>query len=151
MKTINELRDYLLENYVNDIGDLDISCLDFSDFDGDVVLNGMKVKGSLHQDYQDVKGDLWQGNQKVGGDLTQSRQKVGGDLWQNGQKVDGTLWQGNQKVEGNLRQSYSTVKGNYYCVDVKVGGSINIDDPIELLKDITREELAKMGYRLKDE
>ena len=140
MKTINELRDYLLENYVNDIGDLDISCLDFSDFDGDVVLNGMKVKGSLHQDYQDVKGNLWQGNQNVGGDLTQNCQKVGIDLWQDDQKVDGALW-----------QSYSTVKGDYICMGIEVGGNIHIDYPTKLLKDITREELAKMGYRLKDE
>ena len=150
MKTINELRDYLLENYVNDIGDLDISCLDFSDFDGDVVLNGMKVKRNLHQDYQYVKGDLWQGNQNVGGVLIQGNQKVEGDLWQEHQKVGGNLLQRGQEVEGNLRQSYSTVKGNYDCAGIKVGGDIYTNEPTKILKKVTKKELEEMGYEVVD-
>src|SRR5690554_1171056 len=90
-KTIEELRDYLLENYVNEIGDLDISHLDFSDFEGDIVINKMKVKGNLHQDYQDVKGNLWQGSQNVGGDLWQSYSTTKGNYSCIGIKVGGLV------------------------------------------------------------
>lgn len=65
-KTIDEIRDWLLENAVDDSGDLDLSGLDFSNFDGDVYINRMKVKKSLNQDFQDVGECLWQGYQNVG-------------------------------------------------------------------------------------
>lgn len=116
-KTINELRDYLLRHYVDGEGDLYLGGLDFSDFDGDVYISGMKVKGDLQQDYQEVKGDLWQGR---------------------------------QNVEGHLWQSNSTVQGSYNCEGNRVGGSIYADEPTKLLKEVTRKELAEMGFEVID-
>lgn len=139
MSKINELRDYLLENYVNEQGDLYICGLDFSDFDGDVAINGMRVKGNLHQEHQDVKGDLYQ-----------SSQEVKGNLMQDGQKVDGVLWQSSQEVGGNLWQGFSEIKGNYTCEGIKVGGDIYTNEPKKLLKKVTRKELSEMGYEVID-
>ena len=96
MKTIEELRNYLLENYVNEYGDLFLGGLDFSDFDGDVYIGNMKVKGNLLQSCQEVKGNLYNRFNKYG---------------------------------RNLYEEPST----------------------KLLKEVTLEELAELGYKLKGE
>src|SRR5690554_4787196 len=93
MSKIDKLRDYLLENYVNEWGDLDLIGLDFSEFDGDILIGGMKVKGDLLQDYQKVQGDLFQGNQTVQGGLFQSRQKVQGNLHNRFSECGGILYE----------------------------------------------------------
>lgn len=73
--TIKDLEKIMLDNFVNEYGDLYISRLDFSDFDGDVYINIMKVKKNLYQNWQKVGGDLIQDNQKVGGYLRQNKLK----------------------------------------------------------------------------
>ena len=65
MKTIEETKKWLLENRVNKYGDLDLSGLDFSDFDGNVSIGHMKVKNNLVQNYQEVGLSLFQDGQKV--------------------------------------------------------------------------------------
>ena len=137
MKKI-ELRDYLLKNYVNAYGDLDITSLDFSDFNGNIYLWNMKVKGDLFQSNLEVQGNLHQGSQKVQGTLHQDDQEVQGNLSQSFQTVQGTLYQSGQEV-----------KGDYICKNVKVQGNIDFEEPIKILKPITLEELAKLGYELK--
>ena len=96
MKTKTEIKNWLLENAVDEFGDLMISNLDFSDFEGDVFIHGMKVQGNLIQSHQKVKGNLYNRNNKYG---------------------------------GNLHEEPSR----------------------RLLKEITTEELAKLGYTLKGE
>ena len=96
MKKIEELRNYLLENCVNERGDLILNGLDFSEFDGDVYIDSMKVQGDLIQSNQEVKGTLHNANSKYG---------------------------------RNLYETPST----------------------KLLKEISMEELDKMGYKLKGE
>ena len=127
-KTIEELRDYLLENYVDGDGDLFIEGLDFSEFDGNVYIGGMKVQG-----------DLYQRNHKVQGDLYQRDHKVQGNLFQNSHEVQGSLFQNSQKVQGN-----------YYCKNIKVKGVIKTNEPTKLLTEITLEELAELGYKIKE-
>lgn len=82
MSKINKLREYLLENYLDEMGNLNIIGLDFSEFEGDVIMSGMKVKGDLHIDYQEVKGDLWQDGQTVQGDLYNRLSEYGGELYE---------------------------------------------------------------------
>lgn len=72
MKSKEEIKKWLLENCVDSIGDLNLSSLDFSDFDGDIYTSNMKVKK-----------DLYQSHQAVGGSLTQDCQKVVGNIFQN--------------------------------------------------------------------
>lgn len=50
MLSKQEIKKWLLENCVNEMGNLDLSGLDFSDFDGNVDISYMKVKLSLSQD-----------------------------------------------------------------------------------------------------
>lgn len=102
MKTKKEIKKWLLENCINKYGDLDLSKLDFSEFDGNVIINKWKVKHNLHQDSQEVTGNLYQERQKVKGNLTQYEQKVDQNLFQDGQKVKGNIWQHNQQFKGIL-------------------------------------------------
>lgn len=96
---MKKLKDYLLENYVNEFGNLDIRGLDFSDFDGHVVISDIKVKGDLYQHNHKVEGNLYQDFQKVEGNLWQDEQKVRGNLHQDRQKVEGVLFQDKKKKE----------------------------------------------------
>lgn len=82
MKTIEELRNYLLENYVDDDGDLMLNGLDFSDFGGNVYINNMKVKGDLYQSGHDVQGNLYQSNNEAQGNLHNKNNEYGGDLYE---------------------------------------------------------------------
>ena len=66
MLSKQEIRDWLLKNAVNDEGNLDLADLDFSDFDGDVLIYNMKVKKSLQQSFQIVGENLYQDFQRVG-------------------------------------------------------------------------------------
>ena len=67
MLPIEEVKKWLIENRTNEIGDLDLSCLDFSDFDGNVDISELKVKKSLKQSWQKVGGDLHQIYQEADG------------------------------------------------------------------------------------
>ena len=104
MKTKEEIKEWLLNNCINENGILNLSGLDFSDFEVDIDISNMKVKGNLHQGNQEVKGDLSQNSQEVKGNLYQSFQEVEGNLYQRNQKVEGDLYQNSQEVEGYLRQ-----------------------------------------------
>lgn len=128
MKTIEEVRDYLLENRVSVAGDLNLRGLDFSDFDGDVIISRMKVKK----------------------DLIQSHCEVQGDLHQTCYKVQGNLYQNSHKVQGDLNQSYHEVQGDYYSRNIAVKGHVEYKKPTKLLKEINAKELAKLGYKLKE-
>ena len=69
MKTKREIKSWLLENCVDKYGDLNLTGLDFRDFDGNVLISGMKVKGNLLQCNQEVLGILCQYGQEVKGDF----------------------------------------------------------------------------------
>lgn len=98
MKNINKVKKYLIKHRTDKYGDLNLSGLDFSDFNGDVRFNDIKVKNNLFQRSQIVGGHLFQGFQIVGGTLKQNWQNVGDDLHQNYQKVGGNLYQTNNKT-----------------------------------------------------
>lgn len=91
MKSKEEIKKWILKNCVNKLGNIDLTGLDFSDFDGSVFISNMIVKGSLCQRYQ-----------KVGGKLSQELQEVDGDLFQHGQIVGGSLYQMCHDVAGEL-------------------------------------------------
>lgn len=120
MKTKEEIKKWLLKNCVDEDGNLDLSFLDFSDFDGDVYASSWKVKRNLYQDGQMVNGNLFQ-----------NFQVVKGDLWQNTQKVEGDL------CSHKLEKSESWEDKPYFVRRIK-------------LQSITRDELAKIDYILKD-
>lgn len=82
MKSREAIKQWLLSNCVDEMGILDLSCLDFSDFDGDIDISGWKVKGDLYQNCQKVEGNLHQSWQEVNGNLYQYCQEVNGNLVQ---------------------------------------------------------------------
>ena len=91
------------------------------DKDGDLMLD--------YLDFSDFKGDVY---------IDHMRVKC--DLWQNRHEVQGDLMQNHQKVEGDL-----------YNEDNKYGELLRANPSAELLKEITPEGLAKLGYKLKGE
>ena len=111
MKTREEIKRWLLKNCVDDLGNLNLTSLDFSDFDGDVDISLMKVKKNLYQSRHQVVGDLVQIRQEVSGDFLNHK------LADNEEWEDCGFW----------------VKR------------------VKKLKEISVEELEKMGYKLKKE
>ena len=131
MKTKQEITKWLLENAVNGDGDLSLRGIDLSKFEGNVYITKWKVKK-----------DLSLNDCEVGGDLFQNFQVVKGDLFQDSQVVKGDLWQDNQLVEGDLC-SYKLEKSEMW--EDKPGFVKRIK-----LTPITKDDLAKIGYVLKD-
>lgn len=82
MLSKEEIKKWLLENCINEDGNLDLMNLDFSDFNGNVMINCMTVKKDLFQGCQQVQGNLYQSFQIVGRNLYQKFQKVEGRLYQ---------------------------------------------------------------------
>ena len=80
MLSKEETKKWLLNNCINENGDLDLSGLDLSDFKGNVDISSWKVGGNLFQDYQEVGGDLYQGDQEVGRNLYQDEKKAPKDM-----------------------------------------------------------------------
>ena len=63
--TKEDLKVILLDNFIDEDGNLDLSFLDFRNFDGDVNISYMKVKYDLIQNFQQVEGNLRQDINKV--------------------------------------------------------------------------------------
>lgn len=82
MKTKEEIKQWLLENCVDEYGNLILNGLDFSDFEGDVYANRWQVKNTLWQDEHVVDGDLNQDSNWVSGNLYQSANFVAGVIYQ---------------------------------------------------------------------
>lgn len=110
MKSRKKIKKWLLKNCVNKYGDLDLSKLDFSDFDGDVDIGDMEVKNNLFQSDQKVGGSLNQCRQKVSDHLLQNLQTVRGTLMQNYQEVGEDLFQDNQKVRRKIAVGWNTTE-----------------------------------------
>ena len=121
MKTKKEIKKWLLKNCIDYFGNLDLSELDFSDFDGNVIIGHMKVKWSLDQSHQEVGNSLFQNYQGVGKDLFQDGQKVKDSFFDHKLKDD-EEW----KAHDNF-----VVRG-------------------KKLEEISRKELEEMGYKLKE-
>ena len=91
--TKKELVKFLVANFKDEFGYVDLSGLNFKDEEIEAVdIRGMKVNGDLYQSEQKVKGDLRQEDQRVEGDLHQDCQKVKGNLYQGFQEVKGDLY-----------------------------------------------------------
>lgn len=71
MKSREEIKKWLLENCIDEYGDIDLSNLDFSDFKGNIYIGGMKVNSNSSQDLQQVKDAILQDCQKKSKDLYQ--------------------------------------------------------------------------------
>lgn len=155
---------WLLKHRADEFGNVNLNGLDFTSANCSVWFNEIKVTKSLYQDMQEVGEDLIQGSQKVRGNLLQSYQNVKGDLEQDHQTVDKNLYQSCQVVKGNLEQCAQSVKGDLISHKLPVWEhwedyfhakylKHDINGAVirkKMLKPITKEELKKMGYILKE-
>ena len=132
--TNDEKRDWLLENCVNKNGNLVISDIDLSKFKGNVILSGWKIGGNADLSFWEVKGDLDQSCQKVNGDLDQSCQTAE-NITQHCQNVSKDLV--SQKLKED--EEWVSFQGSDYAV-IRA----------KKLKEISKDELAEMGYKLKE-
>ena len=149
MKSKEEIKEWLLKNCIDEDGDLNISGLDFSDFNGNILRGSWKVKGDLFQRDNKVQGDLIQSTNKVQGDLIQSTNEVVGDLYQSYNEVVGDLYQIYNTVQG---KTYNDFK-KHYKVMVRDDEDNWVEDErfIKKLEDYDKEELIKMIKELKGE
>lgn len=129
-----EKRDWLLENCVNEAGDLVICDIDLSKFKGKVYLTGWKVGGDVDLTFWKVQGDLYQHCQRVNGNLYQSFQTAK-NLHQSCQIVSKDLI--SQKLKED--EEWVSFQGSD-CAVIRA----------KKLKEISLDELAKMGYKLKE-
>lgn len=106
MLSKQEIKKWLLENCVDAYGDLDLSNLEFSDFEGDICIDGWVVKNDLLRDNCYVGGDLWQGNTVVKNSLFQEGQTVGKDLLQDKQRAGGHIYNRDSIVSGESLQIF---------------------------------------------
>ena len=93
-KTIDEVRDYLIENRTyegKDFKYLDLTGLDFTNFDGNIVLNNIHTNNNLLQSFHTVKGNIWQTEHEVEGSISQDAHHVKGDVYQGYIHTDGKI------------------------------------------------------------
>ena len=95
--TKKELVEIIKDNFADEDKHIDISRLDFEDYD--VNIGGLKTNGYLYQDCQQVGGNLYQNSQMVKGSIWQHNQGVGDDLYQSYQAVGGIVYQNNHKAK----------------------------------------------------
>ena len=155
MKTKQEIKKWLLENCQDKNGDLVIRDIDLSDFKGKVILKGWTVGGSVDLSHWEVNGDLKQSYQKVNGDLEQDSHTVNGDLYQSWQTAE-NIYQSYQTAE-NLNQGWQNVSKDLISQKLKENeewvsfqGSDRVVIRAKKLKEISLDELAKKGYKLKE-
>ena len=129
---------WLLKHRVDGFGNINLCGLDFRAARRGVNFSNIKVRGNLYQN-----------NQKVEGDLIQCYQHVEGDLIQDSQIVDKNLYQSGQSVKGDLISHKLPPWEHWEDYEDLVCGKSVIRK--RNLKPITREELKKMGYVLKED
>src|SRR5574344_2168417 len=160
--TNDEKRDWLLENCQDENGNLVFCDIDLSKFKGKVILKGWKIGGNADLSSWEVKRDLYQSRQEVNGNLYQLSQTAK-NLFQDCQVVNGNLYQNSQTVKGDLYQHCQTAEDLYQnCQNVSkdlVSQKLEKDEEwvdfeesdyavmrAKKLKEISLDELAKMGY-----
>jgi hypothetical protein len=109
--TIKELQTIIEENFTDEKGVINIRGLEFNT---DVDMSDLKIKGTLFQRYQQITEDLWQEEQEIGNSLIQNHQEIGFCLDQDCQTVEGYLYQNWQTVKGDVYQhEQEKIKNNW--------------------------------------
>lgn len=142
MKTKNEIKNWILENCINSNGNIDISNLDFSDFEGSIDRGWWKVQGNLSQSWNKVQGDLYQYNNVVQGNLLQDENRVQGDLHQSRNIINGDLIQYGNNVK---RKTYNDFDNHNKVLRWNEELKKWVEDKrfTKKLEDMTKEELIK--------
>lgn len=174
MLTGAEVKAWLLENCVNSSGDLDISFLDFSDFDGNIFATNWRAKGDIICDGCTTQGFISQSNH-VAKQITQTGHRAdrvlqfrhttsdsihqyghqsGKNIYQDRQVAAGNIVQGKQYSQRHIYQEHQIAhtifqqthqaQGNIYQDNQLCGGSI-YQQQQQASVDIFSSELSAHG------
>ena len=80
-----DLEQILIDNFTGKDGDLDLRDLDFREFNGDILLNGMKAKQGIINHYQEAEwiDNTYQKAEMIANTLQQAK-----EIWNKGQEAD---------------------------------------------------------------
>lgn len=122
MKSKEEIKKWLLENCVDDEG-LNLSGLDFSDFDGNVYFDGVKAKHSIVNSGQEAKY-IRNNHQKAKIDIYNHRQKAS-DIYNNHQEANNTIHSEDQRAVAiiNDRQNAKRIYNDDQSADEWIANS----------------------------
>jgi len=104
----------LKQNFTNSEGDIDLSNLDFGDFKGVLILNGIKSEGSIQQSNHSNKGSVQQGRHSNKGNVWQNKHSNKGSVWQNNHSNKGDVYQYEHSNKGDVYQAEHFNKGNVH-------------------------------------
>lgn len=93
---------FLLNNYMDEKGNINISDLDFGEFEGAVIITGIKSKGDVFQYWHKNGGDVIQWGHENLGDIAQSKHENAGDIEQYEHKNKGHIDQSNHENNGKI-------------------------------------------------
>jgi len=88
-----ELVKLLKKEFTNKEGNIDISGLDFGDFKGGIILNGIKSKGYIEQSLHSNKGYIYQCRHSNKGSIDQSDHSNKGNIEQSEHSNEGRIFQ----------------------------------------------------------
>ena len=78
--TKTDLVELLKKEFTNAKGNIDIYGLDFGEFEGNLNLGGMKLKGDIHQSLHKNKGDIYQSYHANKGHVFQDEHQNEGEV-----------------------------------------------------------------------
>ena len=95
------------QKFTNSEGNIDLSNLDFGDFRGVLILNGIKSEGSIEQSNHSNKGSVWQYEHSNKGDVYQYSHSNRGDVYQSIHSNKGDVYQSSHSNKGDVHQHRS--------------------------------------------
>ena len=102
------------QKFTNSEGNIDLSNLDFGDFRGVLILNGIKSEGSIEQSNHSNKGSVWQNEHSNKGIVYQSSHSNKGDVYQRSHSNKGIVYQSSHSNKGDVYQRSHSNKGNVH-------------------------------------
>lgn len=141
MKKINEIRDWLLDNAVDEKGNLVLVGLDFSNFNGNIDLRAIKAKGDVDVSYMDVGGNLAAEGKIVGGNLDQGYNVVSGYINQPYSGAGGDINQPGNISRGKIYQHSQT------CLELQQWGS-KADDGVNQTGHTTKSVVSDGDHKV---
>ena len=109
--TKDELVKLLIDNFTDENGNLDLSNLNFGDFDGHIYINNMQAKRDILQDGHYTFGDIYQYSHENKGSIYQGSHVNQDDIYQSHHENTGNVAQHKHKNHGDIEDYGHQNKG----------------------------------------
>lgn len=103
-KTKEETVKWLLENRIDEDGNINISNLDFGEFKGNLLMDGMRLKRNIDQSQHENEGYIYQYGHKNKGHILQGGHENRDDVLQSAHANKGDISQSRHGNKGNILQ-----------------------------------------------